>query len=354
MSTANRPVLLTLQIVGGHVGLPVLLVTFLFVKRKRSIVVIHFCISWIVFSVAGSLLQQMTVPQLCKPSLSIARKLTLKTGRTALATLSLLLNRQRYDACVVQLYFCLTRPSWFVKSNSKRWVEKTLAYTPYFGFGIFFFQTYAWSAPVSGEVATSTFNAQFCTTKGNIWVPSYFLAIGVLGVATLLDGSVASARYASFFVSSSDTGLIAQLNGYRAVYLVMYIIMTIESGQSLHGNAERALQTLGITVQYVQAATALVAFLVLATKSVGIFAHSVKDVLAVWGIRVPDRWRTHYASCENARAMKAGASCICDTVDQRQEIDEEQASESVRPRGNMEEVATLGEESERTRVNGIN
>ncbi|KZS91474.1 hypothetical protein SISNIDRAFT_487446 [Sistotremastrum niveocremeum HHB9708] len=123
MSAVNRPILLTLQIVGGHVGLPILLVTFCFVKRKRSMVVIHFCISWIIFSISGSLQSYTPIPLhlitsqgLCLLSQAADDGATIMT---ALSTLSLLLN----------LYLCLVRPSWFVNPNYRPWIEKAVRHS---------------------------------------------------------------------------------------------------------------------------------------------------------------------------------------------------------------------------------
>lgn len=55
--SAYIPPYFALHIVGGHIGLPILVLTFIISKRaKRSITVINFCITWILFSVSYCLL----------------------------------------------------------------------------------------------------------------------------------------------------------------------------------------------------------------------------------------------------------------------------------------------------------
>ncbi|KZT34831.1 hypothetical protein SISSUDRAFT_241627 [Sistotremastrum suecicum HHB10207 ss-3] len=160
MSKILRPLYLSLEILGGHIGLPLLLIAFQFVKHKRSPVVFHFCVTWIIFSVAGSMtvygptpLEALTSQGLCLLTQAADDGATIMTS---LATLSLLLN----------LYFCLIQPSWYVDRQWRKRVELTLAYTPYVGFFIFFFQTYAWSAPISGQPGKSTFSDNFCNFTG--------------------------------------------------------------------------------------------------------------------------------------------------------------------------------------------
>ncbi|KAI0803333.1 hypothetical protein BC629DRAFT_120101 [Irpex lacteus] len=56
-SSALRSVYLALHIAGGHIGLPILVLTFFISKRvHRPATVINFCITWIVYSVSYTLL----------------------------------------------------------------------------------------------------------------------------------------------------------------------------------------------------------------------------------------------------------------------------------------------------------
>ncbi|KAL7285451.1 hypothetical protein PYCCODRAFT_1467115 [Trametes coccinea BRFM310] len=54
---ALTPVFLTIHLVGGHIGLPLLVATFLFSKTaKRHPAVINFCVTWILYSIVYCLL----------------------------------------------------------------------------------------------------------------------------------------------------------------------------------------------------------------------------------------------------------------------------------------------------------
>ncbi|KAI0328134.1 hypothetical protein GY45DRAFT_1372588 [Cubamyces sp. BRFM 1775] len=54
---ALTPVFLTIQLAGGHIGLPILVATFLFSKTaKRHPTVVNFCVIWILYSIIYCLL----------------------------------------------------------------------------------------------------------------------------------------------------------------------------------------------------------------------------------------------------------------------------------------------------------
>ncbi|KAH9898215.1 hypothetical protein C8Q73DRAFT_391279 [Cubamyces lactineus] len=54
---ALTPVFLTIQLAGGHIGLPILVATFLFCKTaKRHPTVVNFCVIWILYSIIYCLL----------------------------------------------------------------------------------------------------------------------------------------------------------------------------------------------------------------------------------------------------------------------------------------------------------
>ena len=54
---ALTPVFLTIQLAGGHIGLPILIATFLFSKTaKRHPTVVNFCVIWILYSIIYCLL----------------------------------------------------------------------------------------------------------------------------------------------------------------------------------------------------------------------------------------------------------------------------------------------------------
>ncbi|KZT31864.1 hypothetical protein SISSUDRAFT_643949 [Sistotremastrum suecicum HHB10207 ss-3] len=110
-------IFLAIQLLGGHIGLPLLIITFFFMKKSRSIVVTQFCVSWVIFSVSFSLLMYRTTPLKAESSQGLCLLSEAMTNgavvMTSLSTLTFLLN----------LWFSILRPSWYVNEDSRHNVE---------------------------------------------------------------------------------------------------------------------------------------------------------------------------------------------------------------------------------------
>ncbi|KZT31848.1 hypothetical protein SISSUDRAFT_1067410 [Sistotremastrum suecicum HHB10207 ss-3] len=175
---------LAIQVIGGHIGLPLLIVTFLLMKNSRSIVVIHFCASWVIFSVSFSLILYRTTPLEAASSQGLCLLSQAMTNgaavMTSLSTLTLILN----------IWFSILRPSWYEKKEIRYNVECLLAYSPYIAFLAPFFVTYALSAPSDGQQGDNTFSSDYCLNSGDMWIAVDAISIAILGIATFLDAIV--------------------------------------------------------------------------------------------------------------------------------------------------------------------
>ncbi|KZS91453.1 hypothetical protein SISNIDRAFT_487430 [Sistotremastrum niveocremeum HHB9708] len=311
-SEANIAIL-CLQLIGGHIGIPLLIFTFIFMRRRRSLVVVHFCISWIIFSISNTLLlygptplDALTSQGICLLAIAAADG---STAMTTLSTFNLLLH----------LYLCLIRPAWFSQPQTKHRIKYFLSCTPYVLFFIFFFQTYAWSAPTSGVEGPNTFSLHFCTDTGLIWAPGYFFAVALMGLGALLDilivVTLIQKRSGPITEKKHFTDILIRMSlftVYRTIYMVLYIVVTLGNGGHIKvGKTE--LSNLSQVVGYVKAANPLLVVLILGTKS---------DVLEFWGIKTPSRFRTHYTPCQEALNSGKATRCTCEKFDDPDELDD--------------------------------
>ncbi|KZT32789.1 hypothetical protein SISSUDRAFT_485903 [Sistotremastrum suecicum HHB10207 ss-3] len=220
---------LAIQIIGGHIGLPFLILTFLWLNVARSKVVVHFCVSWIVFSVSYSLLIYVSLPLEAPSTQGICLLSDAMTNgaliMTSLSTFALLLN----------LWFGILQPLWFQAHRFKNGVESLLISIPYVGFFATFFATYTISAPASGIPNPNTFSDTYCLSLGNMWIAVDLISISILGLATLLDILILWSVFRKPMYNKTSSAArkflikLSLFGAYRAASLVLSLVVSIKA-----------------------------------------------------------------------------------------------------------------------------
>ncbi|KAF8531737.1 hypothetical protein JB92DRAFT_2848164 [Gautieria morchelliformis] len=284
-----------LQILGGHVGLPILLIFSIFSKKaQRDPTFINFCFTWIFSSITFSvgLYRLGPASQFFGATLPFIHSGQECLNQAALVSGSQPMTDTAMCALIVQLWFDIRAAIHGPHSPRQiRWTRATLLAAPYVS--LLAFSLPALSATTSdiasGRVIAVAVQTNFycllidekitsrSSSQGPFLISQYTVLLSILIVTLIFDACIIHILYRRwrFFQRTGEKALQIPLSvafrviifcAYRLVVAVAYVATMLQTqGISVLGGPNEA-SFIPVWVDMLQAGTPLVAFLIFGTS----------------------------------------------------------------------------------------
>ncbi|KAF8519422.1 hypothetical protein JB92DRAFT_2001083 [Gautieria morchelliformis] len=274
-----------LQIIGGHIGLPILLLFSIFSKTaQRDLTFLNFCFTWIFSSITFSVglyrlgpassFSGVTLPPI-RSDQACLNQAALVSGAQAMTDTAMC-------ALIVQLWFHFRAVIHGRSPRQIRWTKATLLAAPYvallafslaaLGMNVNSVQSSRLMAFQANFYCLLYDNPTFYTSQHPFIIAQYTVLLAILIVALIFDACIIHILYRRwrFFQRAGENALGIPLSvvfrviifcAYRLVVAVAYLATMLEAqGISAMTGSD------GVWVDMLQAGTPLLAFLIFGTS----------------------------------------------------------------------------------------
>ncbi|KAF8531744.1 hypothetical protein JB92DRAFT_2848245 [Gautieria morchelliformis] len=287
----ERAIYRALQITGGHVGLPILLLFSIFSKTaQRDLTFLNFCFTWIFSSIAFSvglyrLGPASTFSGVTLPFIHSDQECL---NQAALVSGSQAMTDTAMCALIVQLWFDFRTAIHGPRSLRQiRWTRATV-YLICNHLSLVFMKPFFTTTASGSALRGSTGVNFYCLlidekvtsgvyTQGPFLISQYTVLLSILIVTLIFDACIIHILYRRwrFFQQTGEKALGIPLSvafrvifcAYRLVVAVAYVATMLDTqGISALGASNEAFLSIPVWVDMLQAATPLVAFLIFGTS----------------------------------------------------------------------------------------
>ncbi|KAF8485510.1 hypothetical protein JB92DRAFT_3026590 [Gautieria morchelliformis] len=281
-----------LQIIGGHIGLPILLLFSIFSKTaQRDLTFLNFCFTWIFSSITFSLgLYRLGPASIDFGSLPLIHSNQECLSQAALISGAQVMTDTAMCALIVQLWFDFRAAIHGPHSLRKiRWTRATLLAAPYVA--LLAFSLPALDVHVDFTRSLIAFQTSFYCMLFDDLISQYTVLLSILIVTLIFDACIIHILYRRwrFFQRTGGTALGVPLSvafrvvifcAYRVVAAVAYVtsMLNTQGINVLSGpmGPNGGIVSTPVWVDMLQAGTPLVAFLIFGTSK------AFLDALMFW------------------------------------------------------------------------
>ncbi|KAF8531752.1 hypothetical protein JB92DRAFT_2848590, partial [Gautieria morchelliformis] len=272
-----------LQIIGGHIGLPTLLLFSIFSKTaQHDLTFLNFCFTWIFSSITFSVgLYRLGPASSSGTTLPFLHSEQECLNQAALVSGAQAMTDTAMCALIIQLWFDFRAAIDGPRSPRQiRWTRATLLTVPYMALLAFSLPALSATSSVrSGRLFP--FHASFyCMVIGNntFLISQYTILLSILIVTLIFDACIIHILYRRwrFFQQTGEKALQIPLSvafrvvifcAYRFVFAVAYVATMLDTqGISVIGIPREVSSFVPVWVDMLQAGTPLVAFLIFGTS----------------------------------------------------------------------------------------